>query len=96
LAAHLRELAAQEEALAQSYDRLATTYEKMSQARGSDPIVAREMKDHYMCLAEIERKVAAAADGIAGYRSCLAETQERVPVATAVNHASQSFAAFGK
>jgi hypothetical protein len=81
LAVYFRELASQEEALAKSYDHLARIYKEKVLPAGLDAVSAREMKDQYKRLAEVEKKAAAAAATIAAYHTRLAELVVHSPTA---------------
>jgi hypothetical protein len=81
LADYFRDLAAQEQALAKSYDRIAKIYKDRTLPPGLDPASAREMKNQYRHLAETGKKAAEAAATIAAYHVRLADLVERLPVA---------------
>ena len=81
LAAYFRDLASQEESLAKSYERMAKLYREKVLPPGLDRAAAREIKDEYKRLAEMEKRAAAAAATIAAYHTRLAELMAHSPVA---------------
>jgi hypothetical protein len=83
LAGYFRDLAAQEQALAKSYDRIAKIYKDKILPPGLDPALAREMKNQYRRLAATEKRAAEAATTVAAYHARLAELVDRLPVAAA-------------
>lgn len=93
LADYFRNLALQEQVLAESYERLAATYKKALTA-GLDSAAASEMKDQYRRLTEVETKAAKAAGELADFHSRLAE--ELSLVAAAPRHPNPGEAAFRK
>ena len=93
LAKYFRELAAREQALAKSYDHIATIYRERSLPPGLDQASTREMKNQYKRLAETEKKAAEAATTVAEYHARLAELVERLP-AEAAKQANPQDAAF--
>ena len=93
LATYYCELAAQEEALAESYERLAAIYQEATPAPGLDDVSAREIKVSYQRLAETEKKAATAAAKTAAYHRRLAELVGLAP-APVVKHAKLDDSAF--
>lgn len=83
LAEYFRDLAAREQALAKSYDRIAKIYKGRTPPPGLDPASAREMKNQYKRLAETEKRAAEAAETVAAYHARLADFVDRVPGAVA-------------
>jgi hypothetical protein len=80
LAKYFRDLAAQELALAKSYERMAKVYKDKSLPSALDPAVAREIKNQYRRLADTEKRAAEAAATVAAYHARMAEFVERIPV----------------
>jgi hypothetical protein len=89
LAGYFRDLASQEQALAESYEHIAALY-KDPQHQGADPVPAAEMENQYRHLAEIERRAAKLAASFAEYYGRLAE-EDRAP-----RRANPPFSSFGK
>jgi len=81
LAEYFRDLAAREQALAKSYDRIAKVYKDKTLPSGLDPALAREMKNQYRRLAETEKRAAEAAATVAAYHARLAELVDHLPLA---------------
>lgn len=79
LAEYFRDLAAREQALAKSYDRMAKIYKDKTLPPGLDPASAREMKNQYRHLAETEKRAAEAAATVAEYHARLADFVDSVP-----------------
>jgi hypothetical protein len=73
LAGYFRNLASQEQALAESYEHIAALYKENAQHQGADPVRAAEMENQYRRLAEIERRAAKLTTSLADYHSQLAE-----------------------
>jgi hypothetical protein len=90
LARYFRDLASQEEALAESYEHMAALYKENAPAQGVDPVPATEMDNQYRRLAEIERRAAKLTASLADYHSRLAEESH------APRRANPSFSSFGK
>jgi hypothetical protein len=90
LAGYFRDLASQEQALAESYEHIAALYKENAQQKGANPVPATEMEDQYRRLAEIERRAAKLTASLADYHSRLAEESY------ALRHATPSFSSFGK
>jgi hypothetical protein len=78
---YFRNLSSQEEALAESYHRIARLYQEETVPPGLNRASAREMKNQYKRLAHTAEKAAAAAASIAGYHARLAELTRRLPAA---------------
>src|SRR5262249_35079828 len=91
LAGYFRDLAFQEQALAESYERLAELYQVQSPPPGLDAAKARELSDQHRRLAEAERKAATTAAGIAAYDSRLAETIGRTVTVKSVKYEDSAF-----
>jgi hypothetical protein len=87
LAGYFRDLASQEQALAESYEHIAALSKENAQHKGADPVPATEMENEYRRLAEIERRAAKLTASLADYHSRLAD---------ALSHATPSFSSFGK
>jgi hypothetical protein len=83
LAEYFRDLAAQEQGLAKSYDRMAKIYKDRTPPPGLDPASARELKKQYRRLAETEKRAAEAAADVAAYHARMADLVDHVPVAAA-------------
>jgi hypothetical protein len=90
LAGYFRDLASQEQALAESYEHIAALYKENAQHQGADPGPAAEMENQYRRLAEIERRAAKLTASLAEYHSRLAEESH------ASRRANPSFSSFGK
>ena len=90
LAGNFRDLASQEQALAESYEHIAALYKENAPPRGVDPVPATEMENQYRRLAEIERRAAKLTASLADYHSRLAEESH------APRRANPSFSSFGK
>jgi hypothetical protein len=90
LAGYFRDLASQEQALAESYEHIAALYKENVQHQGADPAPAAEMENQYRRLAVIERRAAKLTASLADYHSRQAE------VSYALRHATPSFSSFGK
>ena len=73
LAGYFRDLASQEQALAESYEHIAALYKENAQHQGADPVPAAEMENQYRRLAEIERRAAKLTASVADYHGRLAE-----------------------
>jgi len=80
LANYFRDLAAQELALAKSYERMAKVYKDETLPSALDPAVAREIKKQYRRLGDTEKRAAEAAATVAAYHARMAEFVERIPV----------------
>jgi hypothetical protein len=80
LAEYFRDLAAREQALAKSYERIAKIYKDRTLPTGLDPASARELKNQYRRLAETEKRAAEAAATVAGYHARLADLVDHLPV----------------
>ena len=91
LARYFRDLASQEQALAESYERLAEIYQEQSPPPGLDAAKTRELNDQYRRLAEAERKGAVTAAGIAAYHSRLAEVIGRTETVKPVKYDDSAF-----
>jgi hypothetical protein len=89
LAGYFRDLASQEQALAESYEHIAALYKENPQHQGADPVPA-EMENQYRRLAEIERRAAKLTESLADYHGRLAE-ESRAP-----RRANPPFSSFGK
>jgi hypothetical protein len=83
LAQYFRDLAAQEQALAKSYERIAKTFKDRTLPSALDAAAAREIKKQYRRLADTEKRAAEAAAAVAAYHARLAELVEHLPVETA-------------
>lgn len=81
LAKYFRDLAAQEQALAKSYDQIAKTYKAKAVPTGLDPAAARQVLNQFRNLAATERKAAQAAADVAAYHDRLATLVESLPAA---------------
>jgi len=90
LAGYFRDLASQEQALAESYEHIAALCKENAQHQGADAVPAAEMENQYRHLAEIERRAAKLTDSLADYHSRLAE-ESRAP-----RRPNPSFSSFGK
>ena len=90
LAGYFRDLASQEQALAESYEHIAALYKENAQHQGAGAVPAAEMENQYRHLAEIERRAAKLTDSLADYHSRLAE-ESRAP-----RRPNPSFSSFGK
>ena len=90
LAGYFRDLASQEQALAESYEHTAALYKENAPPRGVDPVPATEMENQYRRLAEIERRAAKLTASLADYHSRRAEESH------AARRANPSFSSFGK
>ena len=90
LAGYFRDLASQEQALAESYEHIAALYKENTQHQGAGPAPAAEMQNQYRRLAEIERRAAKLTESLADYHS------RRAEVSCALRHATPSFSSFGK
>jgi hypothetical protein len=90
LAGYFRNLASQEQALAESYEHIAALYKENAQHQGADPVPAAEMENQYRRLAEIERRAAKLTTSLADYHSRLAEAS-RAP-----RRPNPTFSSFGK
>jgi hypothetical protein len=78
LADYFRDLAAQEKALAESYDRMAKIY--------AGETAARELTNEFQRLAETEKRAAASAEGIAACYRDLATKVESTSAPAPENH----------
>jgi hypothetical protein len=90
LAGYFRDLASQEQALAESYEHIAALYKENAPPQGVNPVPATEMENQYRRLAEIERRVANLTASLADYHSRLAE------ISHAPRRANAPFSSFGK
>ena len=90
LAGYFRDLASQEQALAESYEHIAALYKENAQHQGADPGPAAEMENQYRRLAEIERRAAKLTASLAEYHGRLAE-ESRAP-----RRPNPTFSSFGK
>jgi hypothetical protein len=88
LAGYFRDLASQEQALAECYEHIAALYKEVPQGVG--PAQATEMENQYMRLAKIKRRAAKGNENLAAYHSRLAELSH------APKHANSPFSSFGK
>lgn len=79
LVRYFQELAAQEQALAESYSRMAKTYPHMTPPSSADRVAARQMTAEYKRLADIETKAAASAAAIATYHGQMAKVLGHPP-----------------
>jgi hypothetical protein len=94
LAMYFRELASQEKALADSYQRIAVMYHNAKPPANIDPASVREVENQYKRLAATEAKAAATAATVADYHSRMAGVVDSPPpVAT---HIREDDAAFRK
>jgi hypothetical protein len=89
-AGYFRDLASQEQALAESYEHIAALYKENAQHRGAEAAPAIEMENQYRRLAEIERRAANLTASLADYHSSLAE------VSHALRRTNPSFSFVGK
>jgi hypothetical protein len=87
LAEYFRDLATQEQALAESYDEIAAIYKKKTAPPGLDPASARKLRNQYQRLAETEKKAASTAENVSAYHSRLA-LELTAHTALAVKHAN--------
>jgi len=94
LAAYFTDLAAQEQALAKSYDRLAALYKAKSALPDLDAAAAREIRNQLKRLAETEKRAAAAAASTAAYHRRLAETVSSLTAPATVQSAKLNDSAF--
>jgi hypothetical protein len=83
LAAYFRELASQEKALADSYERLATIYKKTKPLEGSNQASAREIENQYKRLAAVEATAATVAETVAAYHNRMADLAGSAPLEAA-------------
>jgi hypothetical protein len=90
LAGYFRDLASQEQALAESYEHIAALYKENAQHQGADPVPAAEMENQFRRLAEIERRAAKLTASLADYHGRLAE-ESRAPL-----RANPPFSSLGK
>jgi hypothetical protein len=90
LAGYFRDLASQEEALAESYEHIAALYKENAQHQGADLGPGAEMESQFRRLVEIERKAANLTASLADYHGRLAEE------GLASRRANPSFSSFGK
>ena len=90
LAGYFRDLASQEQALAESYEHVAALYKEYAQHQGADSVRAAEMENQFSRLAEIERRAAKLTAGLADYYTRLAE-DSRAP-----RRSNPPFSSFGK
>jgi len=90
LAGYFRDLASQEQALAESYEHIAALYKENAQHQGADPFPEAEMENQYRRLADVERRAAKLTASLADYHSRLAE------VSHALRQANPSFSSLGK
>lgn len=88
LAKYFQDLALQEQALAESYKRIAKMYEQKMPPSDVDPASARELKNHYRRLAETQRKTAETAARVATYHTRLALLVQQLPAQAAAAQAS--------
>jgi hypothetical protein len=88
-----QDLAAQEQALAESYEHMAKIYKEKTLPPDLDGALARQMQKQYSRLAETEKRAAEAAASIAAYHARLAEFVEHLP-ATETKHANPQDSAF--
>jgi len=79
LAEYFRDLAAREQVLAKSYERIAKIYKAKTLPAGLDAAAAREIKNQYSRLAATERKAAEAATSLAEYHAHLADLVASLP-----------------
>jgi len=80
LADYFKDLASQEQALAESYTRIATMYKEKTPPAGLDAAAASELRKQYKHLAETESRAAEAATNLAAYHVRLAELTAHEPV----------------
>jgi hypothetical protein len=90
LAGYFRDLASQEQALAESYEHIAALYKENTRHQGANPVPAAEMENQYRRLAEIERKAAKLTASLADYHGRLAEESR------ASRRPNPPFSSFGK
>jgi hypothetical protein len=90
LAGYFRNLASQEQAMAESYEHIAALYKENAPPQRVDPVPATEMENQYRRLADIERRAAKLTASLADYHGRLAE------VSHALRRANPSFSSFGK
>jgi hypothetical protein len=90
LGGYFRDLASQEQAMAESYEHIAALYKENAQHQGTDPVPAAEMENQYRRLAELERRAAKLTASLADYHSRLAE-ESRAP-----RRPNPTFSSFGK
>jgi hypothetical protein len=90
LGGYFRDLASQEQAMAESYEHIAALYKENAPPQGVNPVPATEMENQYRRLAEIERRVANLTASLADYHSRLAE------ISHAPRRANAPFSSFGK
>jgi carboxypeptidase family protein len=88
LAGFFRDLASQEQELAESYEHIAALYKENAPPQRLGP--ATETENQYRHLADIERRAAKLTASLADYHSRLAE------VSHALRRANPSFSSFGK
>lgn len=79
LSDYFRDLASQEQALAESYARIATLYKEKVPLPGLDPATTDELRKQCRHLAETGRKAAAAATYMAAYHVRLAALTAHEP-----------------
>jgi hypothetical protein len=89
LAEYFRDLASQEQALAEGYEHIAALY-KEAPPQGVGPAQATEMENQYMRLAKIKRRAANVNANLADYHSRLAE------LSRTHRHSNPPFSSFGK
>lgn len=77
LATYFRNLAFEVQQLAESHEETAALYKQSMASLNLDPSQARDQKNQYQQLAEIEAKAAKAAGNLAEYYSRLAELLSR-------------------
>jgi hypothetical protein len=90
LAGYFRDLASQEQALAESYEHIAALYRENAQHQGAYLVAAAEMENQYRRLDEIERRAAKLTANLADYHDRLAK-ESRAP-----RRANPTFLSFGK
>jgi hypothetical protein len=90
LARYFRDLASQEQALAESYEHIAALYKENAQHHGAEPVLAAEMENQLRRLADVERRAAKLTASLADYHSRLAEASH------APRRANPSFSSVGK
>jgi hypothetical protein len=90
LGGYFRDVASQEQAMAESYEHIAALYKENAQHQGAGAVPAAEMENQYRHLAEIERRAAKLTDSLADYHSRLAE-ESRAP-----RRPNPTFSSFGK
>jgi len=94
---YFRQLASEEHALAESYARLAALWKHQTLPANLDPAAAREIRNHYRRLAEIEEKAATAAAAAAEHHKRLAAQMGQLPVAAEqLRPVAAAFARAGK